>query len=119
VVRAARYGITTALGSLFALDLLARDRGKFRLDGRAPSGKGRRVIILGGGAAGLSTAYELKKLGYDCVLLEARHRPGGRNWTIRSGTHCKKVEVNSLAKSGFSSNADFGRRTTTSTAAAL
>lgn len=80
-----RYGGAALLGSMFALDLLGRDRGGFRLEGQAPAGKGRRVIILGGGAAGLSAAYELKKLGYECTLLEARHRPGGRNWTVRRG----------------------------------
>jgi monoamine oxidase len=36
--------------------------------------------------AGLCAAYELGKLGYTCTLLEARARPGGRNWTIRRGT---------------------------------
>ena len=73
------------MGSMFALDLLARDEGGFRLDGKAPSGKGRRIIILGGGVAGLACAHELTKLGYECTLLEARSRPGGRNWTVRRG----------------------------------
>ena len=55
----------------------------------AGSGKGTSVVILGGGIAGLSSAYELGKLGYTCTLLEARERIGGRNWTVRNGT---KVE---------------------------
>ncbi len=38
------------------------------------------------GMAGLATAYELGKKGYDCTLLEARNRPGGRVWTVRKGT---------------------------------
>ena len=29
------------------------------------------VVILGGGISGLTTAYELDKAGYDCVVLEA------------------------------------------------
>lgn len=74
------------LGSMFALDLFASDRGGFRLDGHAPAHGRRRVVILGAGAAGLACAYELGKLGYACTLLEARHRPGGRNWTVRRGT---------------------------------
>ncbi len=49
-------------------------------------GKGTKVVILGGGIAGLVSAYELRKLGYECVVLEARGRVGGRNWTIRRGT---------------------------------
>ena len=71
---------------MFALDLFARDRGGFQLAGRAPTGRGRQVVILGGGPAGLAAAYELGRLGYACVLLEARQRPGGRVWTVRGGT---------------------------------
>ena len=46
---------------------------------------GTKVVILGAGIAGLSAAYELGKAGYDCTVLEARDRVGGRNWTIRGG----------------------------------
>jgi monoamine oxidase len=46
---------------------------------------GTKVIVLGAGMAGLSAAYELGKAGYDCVVLEARDRVGGRNWTLRPG----------------------------------
>ncbi len=49
------------------------------------SGKGIKVAILGGGIAGLVAAYELRALGYNCTVLEARERPGGRNWTVRGG----------------------------------
>jgi monoamine oxidase len=45
------------------------------------------VLILGGGMAGMTAAYELLKGGYKVTILEARHRPGGRNWTARGGTH--------------------------------
>ena len=45
-----------------------------------------KVVILGAGVAGLSAAYELGKAGYDCTILEARERVGGRNWSIRRGT---------------------------------
>lgn len=53
---------------------------------RLVDGKGTRVVILGGGVAGLVAAYELGKAGWSCTILEARHRPGGRNWSIRNGT---------------------------------
>ncbi|MBW4037843.1 MAG: NAD(P)-binding protein [Acidobacteria bacterium] len=49
------------------------------------SGAGVKVVILGGGIAGLVSAYELRALGYDPIILEARTRPGGRNWTVRGG----------------------------------
>ena len=45
---------------------------------RLVDGRGTRVVILGGGIAGLVAAYELGKAGWSCTLLEARHRPGGR-----------------------------------------
>jgi monoamine oxidase len=44
---------------------------------------GTKVVILGAGVAGLSAAYELTKAGYDCTVLEARERVGGRNFTVR------------------------------------
>src|SRR5271155_1608587 len=65
------------------------------------SGKGTSVVILGGGIAGLASAYELGKLGYTCTLLEARERIGGRNWTVRNGT---KVDFTN----GFTQNCAFG-----------
>nr|WP_037913208.1 FAD-dependent oxidoreductase [Actinacidiphila yeochonensis] len=57
-------------------------KGDFTLSGRAAA----KVVILGGGIAGLATAYELGKAGYDCTILEAQNRPGGRNFTVRGGT---------------------------------
>jgi monoamine oxidase len=48
-------------------------------------GQKRKVVILGAGIAGLVAAYQLKRAGYDCVVLEARTRPGGRVWTLRGG----------------------------------
>lgn len=56
-------------------------RSDFSLSGRAAA----RVVIVGGGIAGLTTAYELGKAGYDCTVLEARDRTGGRNLTVRVG----------------------------------
>ncbi|GAA1326729.1 flavin monoamine oxidase family protein [Pseudonocardia xinjiangensis] len=54
------------------------------LVGRAPGH--HSVTVLGAGPAGLCTAYELRKAGYDVTVLEARLRPGGRVWSIRDGT---------------------------------
>lgn len=49
-------------------------------------GKGKKVLVLGAGIAGLVSAYELRKAGYSVTVLEARHRPGGRSWSVRKGT---------------------------------
>lgn len=53
----------------------------FTLSGRGAG----RVVILGGGVAGLGAAYELGKAGYDCTILEASNRIGGRNFSVRGG----------------------------------
>ncbi len=45
----------------------------------------RKVIIIGAGIAGLTAAYELGKLGFDCTVLEPLKRAGGRSLTIRRG----------------------------------
>ena len=55
----------------------------FALQGRVND---TTVLVLGAGVAGLAAAYELEKAGYRCEVLEARQRPGGRNWTVRDGT---------------------------------
>src|SRR5687767_15182781 len=63
--------------------LAAPAQAPFDLTGRV---SGIRVVILGGGLAGMTVAYELGKVGYDCRVLEARARPGGRVLTVRRGT---------------------------------
>src|SRR5689334_248411 len=42
-----------------------------------------RIVIVGGGLAGLTAAYRLKQAGYSASLYEASDRLGGRCWTIR------------------------------------
>ena len=46
-------------------------------------GAAQRVIVLGAGLAGLSSAYELQNLGHTVSVLEAQMRPGGRVRTLR------------------------------------
>lgn len=46
-------------------------------------GAGKKVIVLGGGLAGLSAALTLTSQGYDVLVLEAQARPGGRVHTVR------------------------------------
>src|SRR5476649_1592252 len=36
------------------------------------SGKGKKILILGAGLAGMTAAFELGKLGYQCQIIEAR-----------------------------------------------
>jgi hypothetical protein len=44
---------------------------------------GRKVVVLGGGLAGLAAAWNLMRRGYEVVVLEAQARGGGRVQTIR------------------------------------
>lgn len=55
-------------------------------------GKGRSVIVLGAGIAGLVAAYELERAGFAVTVVEARDRVGGRNWTIRGGDRVETLE---------------------------
>ena len=66
-------GLLPATASAAALDLLAL------------GSTNKKVAILGGGISGLTVAYELNKRGYDCTVLEASHRCGGRIFTVRHG----------------------------------
>lgn len=47
----------------------------------------RRVVIVGGGLAGLSCAYELQKYGLEVVVLEGQGSAGGRVQTLREGLY--------------------------------
>lgn len=47
--------------------------------------KQKKVIVLGAGNAGLSSAYELTQAGYDVTVIEARSFPGGRAQSARKG----------------------------------
>jgi len=78
-----------AYPALLALGMLkSAPAHAFNLEG---SGAGKKVIILGGGLAGMTATYELSKSGYDCTILEARERAGGRCWSIRKGSISKEI----------------------------
>lgn len=47
------------------------------------TGAAKKVIVIGAGLAGLSSAYELTQAGHEVTVLEARSRSGGRVWTLR------------------------------------
>ncbi|HEY0115587.1 MAG TPA: FAD-dependent oxidoreductase [Allosphingosinicella sp.] len=85
-----RLGVAGGVGATYlgmqALGLLNTPPASaepFRLP--SGSGRGRSVVILGAGIAGLVSAYELRRAGWDVTVLEARNRIGGRVWTVRGG----------------------------------
>jgi monoamine oxidase len=53
---------------------------------------GKRTVVIGGGLAGLATAYELKSVGYDVTVAEARGRLGGRVLSLGDFVGGKTVE---------------------------
>ncbi len=62
-------------------------------------GRGRSVIVLGAGIAGLVSAYELEQRGFSVIILEARQRVGGRAWTVRDGDTIEMIgEATQTAK---------------------
>jgi NADPH-dependent glutamate synthase beta subunit-like oxidoreductase len=48
----------------------------WQFDAPAPS-TGKRVLVVGAGSAGLSAAYQLRRLGHQVVIFEAAEQPGG------------------------------------------
>ena len=54
-------------------------------------GNGKKLLILGGGLAGMVTAIEMRKKGYDCQILEAKDVAGGRCISARKGTVIEDV----------------------------
>lgn len=72
-------GLSTAALALMPNIARATKRGGLTLESSP-----KNVVILGGGLAGLSAAYELKKIGHTVTILEARKTPGGRVRTLRN-----------------------------------
>lgn len=56
--------------------------------------EGREVVVVGGGFAGLSAAYELESLGYRVTVLEGQEEVGGR---VQS---CRKIVPGNVMEKG-------------------
>jgi monoamine oxidase len=52
----------------------------------------RTVTVVGAGLAGLAAAYDLHRAGWTVTVLEARSRPGGRVYSVRSFLHGQVAE---------------------------
>ncbi len=84
-------GIAAAYRTMAAMGLLAVPTA-YAGPPALPPGQGRHVAILGAGIAGMVAAYELRKAGWRCTVLEARDRAGGRNWTLRAGDTVEETD---------------------------
>lgn len=78
-------GVSAAYVAMQGLGMMPTYANAQPLNLQPGSGKGVKVVILGAGIAGLASADELLKAGYDVTILEARARVGGHNWTVRGG----------------------------------
>ncbi len=76
-------GVAAAYRTMAAMGMLATPA--FAGPPDLAPGQGRKIIVLGAGIAGMVAALELGRAGYSCRVLEARDRPGGRNWSLRAG----------------------------------
>ncbi len=54
-------------------------------------GHGKKIIILGAGLSGMTIAYELSKKGYECQIIEADDKIGGRCQSARKGSVIQEV----------------------------
>jgi monoamine oxidase len=99
---AARLASAAAAKEISAEQALEERKGRFRrrellaggaglaaaamLGGRLPRAMATttpRIVVVGGGLAGLTCAYRLRQAGYRADLYEASDRLGGRCWTRR------------------------------------
>ena len=84
-------GIAAAYQTMAAMGLLAIPDA-YAGPPLLPPGKGRRIVIIGAGIAGMVLAWELRKAGFSPLILEARTRAGGRNWSLRRGDAIRETD---------------------------
>lgn len=78
-------GATAIYQTSMAMGLMQDGGMVARLDLKDVGNSKKKVVVLGAGVSGLAVAYELERVGYDVTVIEASHRLGGRNMTIRRG----------------------------------
>ncbi len=87
-------GVAAAYRTMAAMGLLALPAEYGGPPALPPGSIKGKIVILGAGIAGMVAALELRRAGCDVMVLEARKRPGGRNWSLRAGDTV--VEANSV-----------------------
>jgi monoamine oxidase len=87
--RALLEGAAAAGGARAAMTVLTALGGLVETPARAAAPglprDGRRVLVVGGGIAGMVAALEMRRAGWSVRVLEAAPRAGGRCMTLRAG----------------------------------
>ncbi|HKP12189.1 MAG TPA: FAD-dependent oxidoreductase, partial [Blastocatellia bacterium] len=83
--------------SLAALALAPNIARAAKRGGLVLQGAPQNVVILGGGLAGLSAAYELRQAGHRVTILEAHKFPGGRVRTLYDFENGQYAEAGALS----------------------
>jgi len=82
---------------------------------KAGPANGRRVALIGAGPASLSCAAELRKLGYEAVIFDAKPHPGGLNtygiaaYKMRGADALREIETISALGVEIHSGVEIGR----------
>lgn len=63
-----------------------------------------KVVVVGAGIAGLTTAYRLHQKGVDVHVYEARNRVGGRVFTVRIGENIAELGGQNVTDGGEAEN---------------
>ena len=91
-------GFGAAYTALAAFDLLGQGalaQGNTTAPLPGGSVRGKSVIVIGAGLAGLCSAMRLARAGARVTILEASNRPGGRSLTLRNGDSYREWDWNS------------------------
>jgi len=102
-------GAGAAYTALTAFDLMghgALAKGNTTAPLPSDSLKGKSVVIIGAGLAGLCAAMRAARAGAKVTILEASDRPGGRSLTLRNGDTYRERDWNSETTMVFEKVAD-------------
>ncbi len=79
----------------YIADQIPSEKYKEILEAEQSKKNGKKIAIIGSGPAGLSAAYYLSQMGYDCVIFEALPQAGGM---MRYGIPEYRLPYNQLDK---------------------
>ncbi|MBT7800929.1 MAG: NAD(P)-binding protein [Tateyamaria sp.] len=97
-------GIGAAYMALTAFDMMGHGAlAQSKTTAALPSDslKGKSIVLIGAGLAGLCSAMRAARAGANVQILEATKRAGGRSMTLRNGDSFRELNWNSSSKMVF------------------